>query len=155
MLDLGLIPSEVVAQLRDRPLKPDWSILIKGGKKTSKTSQNISQKPIISKIQTESKIKKIMIRRSEAALKAWATRRAENPKKFGEPTEQDMILLQKMKKEKKKTKIKNHSTRFKAIRSLAAYKAQLTRKQKNPKKYGKVTKELLENIKRHEQKLKT
>ena len=96
-----------------------------------------------------------MIRRSEAALKAWATRRAENPKKFGEPTEHDMILLQKMKKEKKKTKIKNHSTRFKDIRSLAAYRAQLTRRQKNPEKYGKVTKELLENIKRLKQKLKT
>ena len=152
MLDLGLIPSEVVAQLRDRPLKPDWSILIKGGKKTSKTSQSVSQKPIISKIQTESKIEKIMIRRSEAALKAWATRGAENPKKFGEPTKQDIISLEKMKKGKKETKIKNHSKEFKIKRKLAAYKAQLTRRQKNPKKYGKVTKELLENIKRLEQK---
>jgi len=33
------------------------------------------------------------------------------------------------------------------VRSLAAYKAQLTRKSKNPKKYGKISKDLRKQIK--------
>ena len=38
-------------------------------------------------------------------------------------------------------------------RSLAAYRAQLKRKQENPEKHGEVTEELLENIKRLEKEL--
>ncbi|MEX0656326.1 MAG: hypothetical protein WD154_02125 [Nitrosopumilaceae archaeon] len=91
-----------------------------------------------------------MIKRREAALKAWATRRAQNPTKFGKPTPQDQVLLQKMKKEK----VKKYSNNFGIIRSLAAYKANLTRKQRNPEKYGKVTEDLINNIKRLEEKLK-
>ena len=169
MLDLGLIPSDVVIYLRDKPLKADWSILIKGGKSKTRPKISLRQKRSlvipkilesrdappqlqISKIQTESEIEKITIKRREAALKAWATRRALNPKKFGELTIQDKILLEKIKTEKNKTK--NKSNDFKIIRSLAAYKAHLTRRQQNPKKYGNVTNDLMENIKRLE-KLKT
>lgn len=50
-------------------------------------------------------------------------------------------------------KAKKRSANYEIIRSLAAYKATLTRKQKNPVKYGEVTEELLENIKELEQKL--
>ena len=42
MLDLGLIPVGVVTQLRDRPLKADWSILIKGV--PSKTPKKITSR---------------------------------------------------------------------------------------------------------------
>ncbi|MBI2005831.1 MAG: HNH endonuclease [Nitrosopumilales archaeon] len=172
MLDLGLIPSDVVTQLRDRPLKADWSILIKGApSKNSQTTasgqqqlltfpktkepKDTNQKTSLSSaIQKEAEIEKIMIKRREAALKAWATRRAQNPTKFGKPTRQDQVLLQKMKKEKEKNKVKNHSNNFEIIRSLAAYEAHLTRRQRNPEIYGKVTEDLTKNIKRLEQKLK-
>ena len=171
MLDLGLIPAGVVTQLRDRPLKADWSILIKGVpsktpkkissgekqitsfSKTMKPKDNNQKTILSSKIQPESEIEKIMIRRREAALKAWATRRSQNPKKFGKPTKQDQVLLQKMKEDKKKTKKKNHSNKFEITRTLAAYKAQRTRKLQNPKKYGKITESLIKNIKRLEEKL--
>lgn len=59
-----------------------------------------------------------------------------------------------MKKEKEKNKVKNHSNNFEIIRSLAVYKAHLTRRQRNPEIYGKVTEDLTKNIKRLEQKLK-
>lgn len=166
MLDLGLIPSDVVTQLRDRPLKADWSILIKGVPTKSSTivsgqqqlftfskkepNDTKSKTSLSSNIQKEAEIEKIMIKRREAALKAWATRRAQNPTKFGKPTRQDQVLLQKMKKEK----VKNYSNNFEIIRSLAAYKANLTRRQQNPEKYGKVTEDLTNNIKRLEEKLK-
>lgn len=117
--------------------------------KSKKTFVSLS-----SKRQKEAEIEKIMIKQREAALKAWATRRAQNPTKFGKPTRQDQVLLQKMKKEKKKNKVKNHSNNFEIIRSLAAYKAHLTRRQRNPEIYGKVTEDLTKNIKRLEQKLK-
>ena len=170
MLDLGLIPFDVVTQLRDRPWKADWSILIKGAtsknpqtvasgqqqlltfsktKKSKDTNQKTSLSP---QIQKEAEIEKIMIKRREAALKAWATRRAQNPTKFGKPTRQDQVLLQKMKKRKNQSK--NYSNNFEIIRSLAAYKAHLTRRQQNPEKYGKVTDDLTNNIKRLEEKLK-
>jgi len=169
MLDLGLIPSDVVTQLRDRPLKADWSILIKGAPSKSQTtasgqqqlltfsktkkSKDTNQKTSLSpQIQKEAEIEKIMIKRREAALKAWATRRAQNPTKFGRPTRQDQVLLQKMKKEKNQSK--NYSNNFEIIRSLAAYKANLTRKQQNPTKYGEITEDLTKNIKRLEAKLK-
>ena len=154
MLDLGLIPAKVVTELRDNPPKADWSILIKGvpSKIPKKTSSK--EKTILSlENQPESKIEKIMISRREGALKAWATRRSQNPKKFGKPTKQDQVLLEKMKKDKKKPKNKNLSNKFKIIRSLAAYKAQRTRKLQNPKKYGKITESLIKNIKRLEEEL--
>jgi len=152
MLDLGLIPAGVVAQLRDRPLKADWSILIKGvPSKTSKKDASRPKPSLLSIVTPESEIEKTMISRREGALKAWATRRAQNPKKFGKPTKADLVLLEKMKKEKMKKK--NHSNKFKITRSLAAYKAQRTRKLQNPKKYGKITEALIKNIKRLEEKL--
>jgi len=57
-----------------------------------------------------------------------------------------------MKKEKNQSK--NYSNNFEIIRSLAAYKANLTRKQQNPTKYGEITEDLTKNIKRLEAKLK-
>lgn len=57
--------------------------------------------------------------------------------------------------EEEKIKIQSQSNNEEIVRSLAAYKAQLTRKQQDPEKYGEVTEELLENIKRLEQKLKS
>jgi len=152
MLDLGLIPAGVVTQLRDRPLKADWSILIKGVPSKSSKKTASKQKPSLPSIITpESEIEKTMINRREGALKAWATRRAQNPEKFGKPTKEDLILLEKMKKEK--IKKKNHSNKSKITRSLAAYKAQRTRKLENPKKYGKIKESLIKNIKRLEEKL--
>ena len=61
----------------------------------------------------------------------------------------DKVLQQKIEEEKISTE-KNTEI----IRSLAAYKAQLTRKQQNPEKYGEITEDLLENIKNLEQQLK-
>jgi len=172
MLDLGFIPHDVVAQLRDRPFKADWSILIKGGK-GKKPSRSLSeqkklaaftksvkpkrpsQQKNMSQIQTDPEIEKTIIKLRNAALKAWATRRAKNPSKFGKPTKKDLILLQEIEKEKKKIRPKNQqSKKFKIIRKLAAYKAQLTRRKQDPKKYGEVTNRLVENIKSLEQKLK-
>ncbi len=166
MLDLGLIPDGVVTQLRDRPLKADWSILIKGvpnktlKKPTEKkqiiilpkmTKSNDEVEPSLPSMNIpESEIEKKMIRRREAALKAWATRRLQNPKKYGKPTKQDQILLQKIKEKKIDKKVSN---KFEITRSLAAYKAQRTRKLQNPKKYGKITEELIKNIRQLEEKL--
>jgi len=147
MLDLGLIPARVVTELRDNQPKADWSILIKGVPSKSSKKTASKQKPSLPSIITpESEIEKTIISRREAALKAWATRRAQNPEKFGKPTKEDLVLLEKMKK-------KNHSNKSKITRSLAAYKAQRTRKLENPKKYGKITESLIKNIKRLEEKL--
>ena len=61
----------------------------------------------------------------------------------------DKVLQEKIEEEKISTE-KNTEI----IRSLAAYKAQLTRKQESPEKYGEITEDLLENIKNLEQQLK-
>ena len=109
----------------------------------------------MSQIQTDPEVEKTIIKLRNAALKAWATRRAKNPSKFGKPTKKDLMLLQEIEKEKKKKRPKNQqSKKFKIIRKLAAYKAQLTRRKQDPKKYGEVTNRLVENIKSLEQKLK-
>lgn len=152
MLDLGLIPKEFVRELRDRPNKADWSILINAGKKSQKSLEvkSKNQKSVFSTLQKESELEKIVIKRRDAALKAWATRRYQNPEKFGAPTKRDKTILKKNSTPKKKVKIENSSIK----RSLAAYRAQLTRKKKDSKKYGRVTNELINKIKKLEKDLK-
>ena len=56
--------------------------------------------------------------------------------------------------EEEKAKTQSQLDEQEVVRSLAGYRAQLTRRQQDPEKYGEVTEDLLENIKRLEQKLK-
>ena len=68
MLDLGMIPENIIVQLRDRDFEADWSVLIKGKRsKVAKKTQTIEKEA--------EKMNLLIRKRRETALKAWNTRR--------------------------------------------------------------------------------